>query len=81
MSGAPDLDITAARIEQFADRLVDHAGRLGTLSEQTHWQSVAAAQFRERLVQLRVQLRASARQARDGAEAVRRAARGQEAPR
>lgn len=74
-----ELDLMAGLIEDFADRLVAHAGRLGTLSAQTQWQSIGATRFQERLVDLRVQLRAGATAARDGAETVRRAARAQEA--
>lgn len=81
MTGAPSLDLMARCLEEFADRLVAHAGRLGTLAVQTQWQSVGATQFQERLFQLRVELRAGALGASDGAEAIRRAARADAAPR
>lgn len=80
VSGAQSLTVMARCIEDFADGLVAHAGRLGTLAAQTHWQSMAAAQFQQRLVQLRVDLRAGALAARDGAERVRRAAAADAGP-
>jgi hypothetical protein len=75
MSEAHDLYLLSGCLEYFADRLVQACGRVGSADAQTTWQSASASAYRLHLVDLRVDLRAAAAQARASAADLRAKAR------